>query len=223
MPEHITAGAHTLKAAQDHTKYDPFELGEALCKDILDEVWKCIDAHHSIINEPEFCIISILGTDCLIKHGFKRRKFYAWPFLPKPRPNQICFLYEKGIDMIRRLWSLPNAKTMAEISTVSNVAPIWKDTKYWCDNFYKGTFWEAIRKQHDIDLLSEEEFLSAHREELIKTGAKEIDSSFTKPFDFSKVTTNKIVNPKGAILDQYSFDDFRKAQTSDRNVGSKIL
>lgn len=222
MGERITVGAQVLKAQRDNTKYDPFELGEALCNDILDEVWKCIEAHHAIIDEPEFCVVMVIATDNLIK-GVKRRKFYAWPYLPLPRPNQMCFLYEKKHDSIRFLWSLPGPKVMAIVSEMPSVDKVWARTKRWSDSFYNGTFHEDIRKEHGIFLLSESEYLKANREELIKAGGKEVDSSFTKPFDFSKITVDKVINPNASFPGKYSLDDFRKAKTSNRDISPHIL
>ena len=220
----LTVGAQTLSARQDQTRQDPFEIGEALCNDILKEVWACIDAHYNVIDEPEFCVVCLIATDCLIK-GVKRRKFYAWPYLPMPRPNQICFLYSKKNDKIIRLWSLPDPKAMAVISESRNVAKEWALTKFWCDAFFldaqpgnKGQFHKAIRHVAKINLESESEYLSANREKLIKAGCKEIDSSFTKPFDFSKVSVNKVIDSKTAFTYKRSLDDFRQTKALDGNV-----
>ena len=222
MRESLTAGAKSLIARADETRYDPYEIGEALCNDITGEVWKCIDAHHKIIDEPEFCVVVVIATDCLIK-GVKRRKFYAWPYLPKPRPNQMCFLYRKRDDNIQLLWTLPAPHVMASVSVMNYVAPVWRRTKRWSDSFYKGTFWETIRTESGIDLLSEEEYLGAHREELIQAGCKEIDSSFTETFDFSKITVNKVVNSQAAFPHQCSLDDFRETKALDGDIGPKII
>jgi len=208
MGDRLTVGAQALKARQDNTRHDPYELGEALCNDILDQVWQCINIHHDTIDEPEFCVVCVTATDCLIK-GVKRRKFYAWPYLPNPRPNQMCFLFEKRSDMIRLLWTLPGPDVMAVVSEMSNVSPIWERTKRWSDSFFNGTFHHDIREEHDISLQSESEYLAANREKLIQSGCKEIDSSFTKPFDFSKITVNQVINTQAAFPHQYSLNDFR--------------
>lgn len=232
MTHRLTVGAQSLLAQKDNTKHDPYEIGEALCSDLLQQVWQCIDAHYDVIDEPEFCVVCLIGTDCLIK-GIKRRKFYAWPYLPMPRPNQICFFYSKRNDSVFRLWSLPDAKTLAIVSESKTVTKDWALTKFWADAFFidakpgsKGQFHKAIRhtsKQFhgvQVDLESESEFLSANREKLIKAGCKQVDASFADAFDFSKVTVNKVVNSKAACVDKLSLDHFRQTEAGNRNVGT---
>lgn len=192
MKKRPTAGEQSLKAASDFTKYDMLEVGEALTNDILREVWKCIDKHYDVIDEPEFCVIMVRASDPLIK-GIMRKKYYAWPYLPKPRPEQVVFLYNKVRDDIIRLWSLPGAKVMAVMSEMNNVADQWKLTKFWCDAFYTPRFHEYIRAQHRIKLESEHEYLNTHRAELIKAGCNEGSSVDADAFDFSKITVNQVV------------------------------
>lgn len=213
----LTVGHQAFLASKDTTKYDPAELAEALTADLLKHVWDCIEAHDKIINEPEFCVVCLTATDCLIK-GVKRRKFYAWPYLPSPRPNQICFLYERKIDKVSRLWSLPNAEVMAVISEMPRVDKRWHMTKIWCDSFFKGTFWEDIRAIYGTNMLSETEFLAAHREEFIKMGGKDIDPNLPQPFDFSKIPPNKVVNAGISVLKKNSFDGSRKTETGNGNI-----
>jgi len=193
-----TAGELALKAASDTTKYDSLEVGHALCDDVLDQLRICIEKHKSIIDEPEFCIVMLIVDDCLIK-GVMRRKFYAWPFLPSPRPRQACFLYKKQNDKISRLWVLPDAFTMATISEMTYVAPQWKTMKGWSDAFFDGKFFEHIRAQHGINMLSEIEYLNANRDKLIEAGCQVPDTAVAEPFDFSKISIKKIVDTKTAI------------------------
>lgn len=194
-----TAGELSLKAASDNTKYDSLEVGHALCDDVLDQLRICIEKHNNIIDEPEFCVIMIIANDPLIK-GIMRRKFYAWPFLPQPRPNQSCFLYKKAKDKITRLWVLPNPAVMAIISEMTHVAPEWRTMKGWSDAFFDGKFFEHIRSQHRIDMLSESEYLNANREKLIEAGCQEVNAPISEPFDFSKVAVNKVIDPKTTSL-----------------------
>lgn len=204
-----TVGQASLEAKADTTRYDPLEIGDALTNDILIEVWKCIDAHHAKINEPEFCVVMLRASDPLI-HGVMRRKFYAWPYLPKPRPEQIVFHYAKANDTIQRLWSLPSAKVMAVLSEMSHPAPQWKQTKSWCDAFFHGfrydkkqniwinkkpeAFYEFIRMTSNVDMPSESEFLNAHHAELLKASRNQIEGDLPDAFDFSKILKTKVVN-----------------------------
>jgi hypothetical protein len=129
-----------------------------------------------------------------------RRKFYAWPYLPSPRPNQTVFLYSKKQDkIVKRLWILPNAATMAELSELNYVHPKYQTMQAWSIAFFKGTFWEYIRFEHQIDMLSEKEYLNANREKLIKAGCKEVNLDFSDPFDFSKITVDQIVDTQTAV------------------------
>lgn len=209
-PTRKTAGELTLKAKADDAKYDPLEVAYAMTDDIYDNLMLCARNHEKIIDEPEFCIVLVLADDPLIK-GILRRKFYAWPYLPSPRPRQACFLYKKATQSFKRLWVLPDAATMAHLSESITVDKKWKTMKAWSDAFYRLQFWEFIRKEHNIDLLSEIEYLNRYRNELIKAGAKEVNPGTTHPFDFSKVAVEKIIDTKTAVSDENTLDGFRKA------------
>lgn len=182
-----TAGELTLEASRESSKIDPLEVGHEMAKDVLDNIWECIDKHKPIINEDEFCVVMILADDPLI-HGVMRRKFYAWPYLPKPRPRQSVFLYERKRDDIQFLWALPAAEAMATLSTLVNVGKQWQRMKGWIDAFYAGKFFEHIRKQAGISLPSESEYLNANREKLIQAGCQEPGSSGPEPLDLSKIS-----------------------------------
>jgi hypothetical protein len=200
MEKRKTAGELSLKAASDSTKYDYLEAGYALTDDILGHLLTCARTYRPIFNEPEYCVGYVLAGDPLIQNVM-RRKFFCMLYLPSPRPNQSIFLYNKLKDQItKRLWVLPNAATMAQLSESSHVDKKYQTMKAWSDAFFDGNFWHSIRKQHDIDMLSEIEYLNANREKLIQAGCKEVDSTFSQPFDFSKISVNKVVDSEAAII-----------------------
>ena len=196
-----TVGELSLKATSDLTKYDPLELAYALCDGIYEQFVECAQRHSSIFDMEEFCVVMVVASDPLIK-GVRRHKYTAFPFLPKPRPQQTVLLYNKINQKFKRLWSIPDAKVMAVISEMTRVDPKWRNTKIWCDAFFNQTFFETIRKQHEIKMLSESEYLDLYREELIKAGCQESSSVVTEPFDFSKIQVNKIVDTKTAALEE---------------------
>lgn len=195
-----TAGEQSLKAASDKTKYDPLEVAHALCEDIIPNALKCARESKHLFDEDEFTVVMVIAGDPLIK-GVRRHKFYAYLYLPSPRPEQVCFLYNKHTDKLKRLWSLPKAETMALLSEQKMVAKPWVQTKGWVDAFYKLRFWEHIRKEHGINLLSEHEYLKAYRDKLINAGAKETKTPVPEPFDFTKIKIDHIVNTKTARTD----------------------
>ena len=202
MTPRKTAGELSKKAFADTTKYDAREVGHALADDIGVHLDKAIENYHNIIDEEEFCVVMVIATDPLIKNVM-RRKFYCWPYLPSPRPNQAVFLYNKPLGRItKRLWVLPSAMVMAELSELAIVHEKYKTMQAWSIAFMKGTFWEYIRYEHGIKMPSEREYFLAHKEELIKAGGKLPDSGFSEAFDFSKVAVEKIVDTKTAMLDQ---------------------
>jgi hypothetical protein len=198
----FTAGALAYKASNDSTKFDSLEVGHALTEDIAKELAICAQRHRTIFDEDEYCVGYVIAGDPLIKN-LMRRKFFAFLYLPSPRPNQSVFLYNKRLDQFtKRLWTLPNAWTMACLSELTYVDKPWREMKGWCDAFYGLKFWEHVRKQHNISMLSEIEYLNANREKLIKAGCQETKSLGTDPFDFSKVTVDKIVNPEDSLVKQ---------------------
>ncbi len=201
MTERITAGELSQKAYSDKTKYDSLEVGHAMAEDIGIHLRETIEKHRPIFDEKEFCVVMIIAKDPLISN-LTRRKFYCWPYLPSPRPNQAVFLYNKHLDKItKRLWVLPSAVVMAELAGSQIVVnKRYATMQAWSVSFFKGTFWEYIRHEHKIDMPSEHEYFLAHREELIKAGCKVPDSTYSDPFDFSKIAIEKIVDTKTALI-----------------------
>jgi len=201
-----TAGEQSVKAASDTTKYDALEVGHALTHDIAKQLMICAYRHEAIFDEDEYCVGYVIAGDPLI-HNVMRRKFFAFLYLPSPRPNQAVFLYNKRKQQFtKRLWTLPNALTMAELSEMSYVHKNYREMKGWCDAFFKLKFWPYIRKQHGITMLSESEYLNANREELIKASPEQVKPSGPEPFDFSKIAVNKVIYPDASVFYENSFD-----------------
>jgi len=215
MSQRVTAGELSKKALSDNTKYDALEVGHALADEIMPHLRQCIENHKTIIDENEFCIVMLIAKDPLIKN-LMRRKFYAWPYLPKPRPNQSVFLYNKAKDAItHRLWILPSDMVMAELHELPHVDKRYQTMKAWSDAFYKGWkfdpitkqfynsdpchFWNYVRADQKINMPSEHEYFLEHREELIKAGCKLPNATDSEPFDFSKIAIEKIVDTHQAV------------------------
>ncbi len=194
-----TAGELANKARKDTTDYNVLEVAHAIIKDIEEDLHKSIQIYKSMIDEDEFCVVRVIATDNLIK-GVKRFKYYCWPYLPSPRPDQTVFLYNKQLDAItKRLWSLPNAARMAQLASTTVFVPKeYKTMQAWSVAFFKGTFWEFVRHDQQIDMPSEHEYFLANREKLIQAGCKVPEPGFTEAFDFDKVAVEKIVDTKTA-------------------------
>jgi len=227
MVRRKTAGELSLQASSDKTRYDPLEVGHALTDDIMPQLRECINTHNAIFDENEYCVGFLIATDPLIK-GVMRRKFFAMLYLPSPRPNQSVFLYNKAKDrIVKRLWVLPSASVMAKLSDMDIVDQKYATMKAWSDAFFHGWkyekvtnsainttpnhFFNFIRKQHDINMLSEKEYLEANREKLIQAGCKVAETKPSEPFDFSKISIKKIVDTKTALSDEDVLDSRRKA------------
>lgn len=211
MDQNKTAGELAAKAVSDPSNYDALEVGHALTADIFENLVECAERHNKIFDEDEYCIVLLIVDDPLLGRNLRRRKFYGFPYLPKPRPAQTVFLYNKRKDSFKRLWCIPDAMTMAIISDMTTVSQKYKDLKRWTDYFYHGWvsdpilgnyinttptyFFEQIRKEHDIKMLSEKEYLDANREKLIKAGCKETDTFVAEAFDFGKIAPKEVADP----------------------------
>lgn len=196
-----TAGELANKALSDNTKYNALEVGHAMADDIGDHIYEAARNYHDMIGEDEYCVVMIVAKDPLIKNLI-RRKFYCWPYLPSPRPNQAVFLYNKRLQKItKRLWVLPSDMVMAELSSIAVVHSRYKTMQAWTVAFFEGKFWEYIRYEHNIKMPSEHEYFLEHREELIKAGCKVPDTNRAEPFDFSKIQVNHIVDTQTALPD----------------------
>lgn len=230
MKKRKTAGELSLKCASDTAKYDSIEVGDALTKDILEQLGQCIIKHNSIIQEDEYFVGYLLASDCMIKNVM-RRKFFAVVHMPKPRPEQTIFLYSKKEQRItKRLWSLPDAKVMAALSHMdgSKVPLQLTNWKRWSDAFFFGWqydkttgsavntstshFFDVIRKQHGINHLSEKEYLEANRDKLIQACGDDVESIATDTFDFSEIMRHKVINSDETLSDKDVFDDLRKTE-----------
>ncbi len=194
-----TAGELTLKAKADTSLYDGREVAEGQMHDIHAQLMENAHAHITKFDEEEFFVVMVRASDPLIA-GIVRQKFYSYPFMPSPRPEQAVFLYTKASDSLKFIWSLPPAKVMAAISESTSIARKWKRTKGWCDAFFDGKFWQHIRNQHKFKHLSELEYLNANREKLIKAGCQETQTAPTDSFDFGKISIDKVIDTKTAIV-----------------------
>lgn len=187
----LTAGQKAVKASSDTTDYDLREVAYAETEDVGIELRKCIENYRNLILEPEFCVVMIRASDPLITN-LTRKKFYCWPFLPKPRPNQSVFLYNKGLDKItKRLWVLPNEEAMAVLSEMNIVPKEYETMQRWSKAFFKGIFWDFIRQESDIQMLSEHEFIKSKVGEYSKDYVDTADKDFQEYFDLSKISFGK--------------------------------
>ncbi len=198
----ITAGELSRKSLADTTKYNALEVGHAMADDIEPHLYEAAQNYHNMINETEYCVVMVIAKDPLIKNLI-RRKFYCWPYLPSPRPNQAVFLYNKQLQRItKRLWVLPSDMVMAELASLAIVDKRYKTMQAWAISFFEGKFWEYIRYESGIDMPSEHEYLLEHRQELLDAGCKIPDSNDPEPFDFSKIHIEKIVDTQEASVQQ---------------------
>lgn len=190
-----TAGQLAKKAAEDQTKYDALEVGHAMTDDIEIHLRQAIENYRPIIDEDEFCVVMIIAKDSMLPNLI-RRKFYCWPYLPSPRPNQAVFLYNKPLDRItKRLWVLPSDLVMAELAGTSVlVHKRYQTMQAWSVAFFKGTFWEYIRFEHKINMPSEHEYFLANRDKLMQAGCKPQEFGITEAFDFDKISIQQAEN-----------------------------
>ncbi len=209
MSQRISAGELSKKALSDTTKYDAIEVGHAMADDIGKHLDECVENHLNHFDEAgvqsfrlldEFCVVMVIAKDNLIKNVI-RRKFYCSPFLPSPRPNQAVFLYKKNLGKIeKRLWVLPSDMVMSELASLAVVDKRYKTMQAWSVAFFEGKFWEYIRYESGTTIVSQQEYLSQHREELIKAGCKLLDADYSQPFDFDKIHIEKVIDTQEALV-----------------------
>lgn len=200
MAKRKTAGELAKKALEDTTKYDAREVAHAVTEDIEKSIFEAVSNYRDKIDQDEFCVVMVIASDPLIKNMI-RRKFYCWPYLPKPRPNQTVFLYNKKLDQLtKRLWVLPNAQVMAELATSDLIVrKDYKTMQAWSVAFYKGTFWDFIRYEHDIKMLSQDEFDKLNSAEINKATLNDPDAFTPQPFDFSKVGVSQVTDTEKLV------------------------
>lgn len=222
----LTAGEVSHKLKKDTTKYNAREVGHAMVDVIGPHLRTTIEKYKPMIDEAEFCVVMLIGEDALIK-GVKRRKFYCWPYLPKPRPNQSVFLYDRAKDdLTKRLWILPSDMVMAELTSLPTVDKRYANLKKWSEWFFHGWrfyadpkdpknmdkgrwinttpsyFYQKIREEHSITLESEHEYALSHRDELMQAGCKIPESFDPEPFDFSKIAIKQVIDTNAIGIQQ---------------------
>ena len=178
-----TAGALANRALKNDSQ-DAWDMAKEWTKDIIPEVWKCIDMHKPICPDKEFCVVMLYADDSLIPNCI-RRKFYAWPWMPKPRPRQTVWLYRKESDDIQGLWSLPEAETMARLATDGNIPKEFTNLARWCRSYFRWTFSRDIRKEYRIDLLTEEEYNARFLPDFTQPVHNNSVADLPNTFDFS--------------------------------------
>lgn len=184
----LTIGEKSALASKDNTNYTAWDVGDEMAKDIQTEIETCAEKHRELWDTDEFCVVMLLARDPVI-HNAIRRKFYAWPFLPKPRTSQTVWLFNKRSNAFRMLWCLPAADTVASLATLINVDPAYKNMQRWSRSFYTTRFWHDIRKEHDIKMLSEEEHLQIIREKNPQLTGEDVSPLPTNPVDSLKFDT----------------------------------
>jgi len=200
MVKRKTVGEQSLIARSDSTRYDPLEVAEQEVKDLNKEFLICLEKHKKIFDEDEFCIVLQRNvTDPLIA-GVRRNKFFGWLWLPQPRPFQTVFYYHKPTESCKRLWSLPDPNTMAILGSMPNLHTRNARIQAWVKAFYDGTFHEYIRMESQINMLTQAEYSDLHNEEIIKARGENVDGRITDSFDFSKVFSDKVIDPVEAGL-----------------------
>jgi len=206
----ISAGELSRKAMSDTTKYNALEVGHAMTDNIENHLDECIINHLNYVDEEgkhpfrlldQFAVVMVIAKDNLIKNVI-RRKFYCCPFLPSPRPNQAVFLYtKKEGKIVKRLWVLPSDMVMAELASLSVVDKRYKTMQAWSVAFFEGNFWEYIRYESGTTMVSQQEYISQHREELVQAGCKLLDPNYTQPFDFDKINIEKVIDTQEALIE----------------------
>ncbi len=209
MSQRISAGELSKKALSDTTKYDALEVGHAMADDVGKHLDECVEKHLNYVDEEgnypfrqldEFCVVMVIAKDNLIKNVI-RRKFYCAPFLPSPRPNQAVFWYKKSLGKIaQRLWVLPSDMVMSELSSLAVVDKTYKTMQAWSVAFFEGKFWEFVRYESGTTMVSQQEYISQHREELVQAGCKLLDADYAQPFDFDKIHIEKVIDTQEALV-----------------------
>lgn len=164
-PDKLTAGQLDYSLRNDPNSYNAYEVAGDVCEDLPKHLWECVDKHRPIIDERQFCVVMLIQQDQLLKTVYKRR-FYAWPFLPKVRADQSVWLYDKDKDSLDFLWAMPEPEAMAMLAHMPTVDYSLMRMKYWVDHFYAGDFYDRIREDNGIEMFTEAEFLKLHAKEL---------------------------------------------------------
>lgn len=196
-----TAGEIQNKLNQDVTIYDQMEVAFASLEGYTEELQKCALSNNPIfeaVGLDDYCIVAPLVKDPLLVNVV-RRKFYAWPCMPQPRPNQTVFYYNWRLDKLTRLWVLPNAATMAYISELAVVAPRYQTMQEWSDAFFAHKLWSFVKSQHTLPLYQDRDFEALHGEKFRKLLLQMEAPLDTETPDDGKISFDEIVDTVKAV------------------------
>lgn len=218
MKRRKTAGELHAKAISDSTKYKVDEVAEAACQDVLEHATECARRHHDVIDEPEFFVVMLMGNDSILS-TVTRCKFYAWPFLPEPRPLQTVWHYRKSTQELKFLWALPDADGIAILSYMTDVKRRYKRMKRWCDWFFTGTFAAHVRQTWErSDWLTEKEFRDLHSAELAQAVADKHEALASDPTKLANIDTSEISHAMNAVTGKNRLDSRGEAKNPEGRI-----
>lgn len=190
------AGQLNAELRKETCPYEAGEVVQEMTKDIPEQLYQCARNHREVIDEPEYCVIMLLRKEPHLENII-RHLYFAWPYMPKPRPDQSVFIYNKAKDSLDLLWTLPPAHALAMLSEMQVVDQGYFNMKKWCDLYWdelkgKRVWAEEIRKWTGCKLETEDEFLKAHSEELAKLSLNFPDSGGSDSLNFTVVDGQKV-------------------------------
>lgn len=159
---------------KDTTNYDAMEIAEQGVNTLEKQLQIAIDRGRQQFSENVFSVIMLFKQDPRQTTVLKR-VFTASPFMPKPRPDQAVWVYNRITDKLTFMWSLPNAHITSCLSVMLAPPKYWQRTATWCRAFFEGRLVDLIRKETGITLETEREFLRSHREELAKMASNNVE------------------------------------------------
>lgn len=181
------------EVGRDTSAYCAFDLADELVKDVDKQVWECFKRHEYTFDTEFFCVVMLYASDCAVK-AMVRRKFYAWPFLPQPRCSQTVWYCKRGVGPIKMLWALPASDTLATLATLVTVHKDYRNMQRWARWIYEPGFYERIRKEAHIPMLSEEEHLDIVRKKDPKPVTEDLGPTPTNPIDSIKFAAQEVAD-----------------------------
>lgn len=130
---------------KDPESRDPIELQREMQKEYIKELMYCAQTHKKIF-DADFYIVVITKNEKLMPNVF-RNYFYARLTCPTPDYDQSVFIYNRELDIIKYVWTIPcKDACIYLINNSSRVDAQEQDLLSFVTDFANGTLYKKAKK-----------------------------------------------------------------------------
>lgn len=132
---------------------DPIEIERAMQENYLDELKACVEKHLTIFSD-NFFIVVITKNERLMPNVF-RNYFFARQTCPTPDYDQTVFLYNRPLDQIEYIWTIPSQEASHHLKeNALQVHPSERGLLDFVLQFADGSLYKLAKKLNGEEITS---------------------------------------------------------------------